>query len=447
MGSSEANQPSDRRRAAAEQGALRIVQTLRESGKTAYLAGGCVRDTLLGLSPTDYDVATDATPDEVLALFDDAHVVGKSFGVVIVRFGRGRLGELAGGASPPVTIEVATFRREGTYSDKRRPDSVQFCGPDEDARRRDFTINALFLDPLIGGPVERRVIDTVGGLDDLRNGVIRAVGDPADRLAEDHLRALRAVRFASRFGFEIERLTAQAIRDHASELVGVSPERIGDELRRMLGGRVPVEARRRAIDLIERLELAGPIVGLKQGDWGEGLWGAVRAIKSESSFATTVLAWMHDRAALKEQDGHVASGRLVDFARRMRRSVVLSNDETEEMVAVATGLDHLESRWETGTVAQRKRWASAPWFHGSCVLLEGRQPDLAARIREDRNTLASDPVGLSPDPWVSGEDLIASGLRPGPDFKDRLERAYDAQLDGSAATAHDALRVALADPD
>lgn len=433
---------------AAERGAIEIVRTLRAKGKIAYLAGGCVRDTLLGLAPTDFDVATDATPDEVLDLFDDAHAVGKSFGVVIVRFGRGRLGEIAGIASPSATIEVATFRREGTYTDKRRPDSVQFCGPDEDARRRDFTINALFLDPLSKESLEHRVIDTVGGLDDIREGIIRAVGDPSDRLAEDHLRALRAVRFASRFNFEIDPDTAAAIREHASELEGVSPERIGDELRRMLGRRVPVEARRRAIRLLERLRLAGPIVGFEQGNAQVvDSWPCLQSIRAEDGFATTLLAWLHDREGLGAADAPTASARLTKLTRRLRRSVVLSNDETDELLCTARGLGEVESGWEQAPTAQRKRWAATFWFDGALTLLSGRAPSQATRIRDDRNNLASDGIGLAPDPWVCGDDLIDAGLRPGPDFKERLTKAYDAQLDGRASSAHEALRIALADPD
>ena len=448
MGKPHADQHVDRKRIAAERAAVEIVRALRERGKTAYLAGGCVRDTLLGLAPTDFDVATDATPDEVLGWFDDAHAVGKSFGVVIVRFGRGRLGEVAGSASPSVTIEVATFRREGEYSDKRRPDRVQFCGPTEDAKRRDFTINALFLDPLMEGPAERRVIDTVGGLDDLRDGIIRAVGNPADRLAEDHLRALRAVRFAARFDFKIESVTAAAIREHASELVGVSPERIGDELRRMLGWHIPVESRRRAIRLIEELQLARPIVGPRQHlNEPVPTEGVLERVTGESGFATTLLAWLHDRERLGASDAPTATARLSELAVRLRRSIVLSNEESGDLAAMALGLATLEENWAGASVAQRKRWAAASWFSGALALLEARVPDAGAIVREDRNRLASDPIGLSPEPWVSGDDLIASGRKPGPDFKDRLDRAYDAQLDGSASTPHEALEVALADPD
>ncbi|MFB3430894.1 MAG: CCA tRNA nucleotidyltransferase [Phycisphaerales bacterium] len=448
MSRPEPDHRSDRKRAAAERGAVEIVRALRGQGKTAYLAGGCVRDTLLGLAPTDFDVATNATPDEVLELFDDAHAVGKSFGVVIVRFGRGSLGETAGSPSPAATIEVATFRREGAYSDKRRPDSVEFCGPDEDAKRRDFTINAMFLDPLADGPVERRVIDSVGGLDDIRDGIIRAVGNPADRLAEDHLRALRAVRFASRFGFAIEPVTGAAIREHAADLQGVSPERIGDELRRMLGRRVPVEARRRAIELIECLNLAIPILGSEQGVQLSGAsWSVLDAIGSSSDFPTTLLAWLHDREGLGRANADKASDRLVARSRLLRRSIVLSNKETDDLVGISRGLVHLERGWTGASVSQRKRWAASDWFDGALVLLNGRNPDAASRVQSDRNSLASDPIGLAPEPWVSGDDLIASGLRPGPDFKVRLARAYDAQLEGSAATAHEALQVALADPD
>src|SRR5690606_2867641 len=181
-----------------------IASTLRSHGHIAYFAGGCVRDALLGHPPTDYDIATDATPDRVQSLFDRTAAVGAHFGVVLVK----RRG---------VTVEVATFRSEGPYSDQRRPDSVTFSDPESDAQRRDFTINALFLDPLAGGHQSDggQVIDFVGGQRDLQQKVVRAVGDPDQRLAEDHLRALRAVRFAARLGFRLDEPTAEAIRRHA----------------------------------------------------------------------------------------------------------------------------------------------------------------------------------------------------------------------------------------
>ena len=212
--------------------AASIVRRLREAGHVAYFAGGCVRDELLGLDPVDYDVATDARPDAIQAMFRKTAAVGASFGVVLVKE--------AGGV-----VEVATFRSDGPYSDSRRPDRVEFADAAHDAQRRDFTINALFLDPLAAedsASIHGHVIDHVGGMADLRARVIRAVGDPERRLAEDHLRALRAVRFAARFGFAIEQGTASAIREHASDLEGVSRERVGDELRRMFLAETRAEA-------------------------------------------------------------------------------------------------------------------------------------------------------------------------------------------------------------
>ena len=189
-----------------------VVRTLSGAGHTAYFAGGCVRDALLGTPPADYDIATDATPDQVRALFERTSHVGAHFGVVLVHINR-------------ASIEVATFRADGPYTDSRRPDTVEFSTPEQDAKRRDFTINALFLDPLVdtrttirGRVVRGEIIDLVGGRDDLERGVVRAVGTPSARLAEDHLRALRAVRFAARLGCEIESDTADAIRAHAAEL-------------------------------------------------------------------------------------------------------------------------------------------------------------------------------------------------------------------------------------
>ncbi|MEM1423575.1 MAG: CCA tRNA nucleotidyltransferase, partial [Planctomycetota bacterium] len=224
--------------------AVRIVRTLAGAGHAAYFAGGCVRDELLGSEPKDYDVATDATPDEVEAAFRNTKPVGKSFGVILVRDGSS-------------VTEVATFREEGAYTDKRRPDEVRFADAEADAHRRDFTINALFLDPLDTRDDQRgRVIDFVGGLEDLERGVVRAVGDPAERLAEDHLRALRAVRFAARFAFPIEERTADAIRAHASALEGVSRERIGDELRRILAH----PRRAEGVRTIHALALDAPVL-------------------------------------------------------------------------------------------------------------------------------------------------------------------------------------------
>src|SRR5688572_13668746 len=196
------------------QDALAVVQRLRGAGHVAYFAGGCVRDLLLGLEPKDYDVATDAPPDRVRELFKRTQAVGQAFGVILVRVGRSQ-------------VEVATFRTDGTYLDGRRPSEVRFTTAEEDARRRDFTINGLFLDPMEND----RIIDYVGGQEDLAARRLRAIGDPAARFGEDHLRLLRAVRFAARFSLEIAPATAMAIESKASSLKGISPERIAEELR------------------------------------------------------------------------------------------------------------------------------------------------------------------------------------------------------------------------
>lgn len=444
MATGGSHRVSERARAAAEQGAVRIVQTLRDRGFVAYLAGGCVRDLLLGLRPADYDVATSATPDEVLELFEDAHAVGKAFGVVLVRFGRGVLGELGGRPSPAASVEVATFRREGVYSDSRRPDRVEFCGPEDDAKRRDFTINALFLDPLDEGPLERRVIDTVGGLDDLRAGVIRAVGDPASRLREDHLRALRAVRFAARLGFTIDQGTAQAITEQASNLRGVSEERIGDELRRMLGENRPVPSRRQAIELLEGLGLADAILGVpRHSGWNPSKGPVLAHLESKTRFGAVLAAWIHDREGLAEMSSEKATSVIGDMAIPLRRALKLSNEESSAFRAAGEGLAILEPGWSEATIANRKRWASADWFEDSMILVAGRTPALHKEIGEDLAALIKDGIGLAPEPWVSGDDLIASGLSPGPVFRIRLELAYDAQLDGRARTRNEALQIAL----
>ena len=200
--------------------AIGVIERLRANGHTAYLAGGCVRDLLLGVEPNDFDVATDAKPTEIEGYFRKTASVGAAFGVMLVHdFGE--------------TIEVATFRSDGSYTDARRPDSVEFSTPKEDAQRRDFTINALFYNPFAEDE-DQQIIDFVDGRADIKAMVLRAVGNPADRLKEDHLRALRAVRFAARYGLEIDQTTSDAIREDASELSGVSVERIGEEVRRMM---------------------------------------------------------------------------------------------------------------------------------------------------------------------------------------------------------------------
>src|SRR5271169_752314 len=212
-----------------KQHAIHVVRELRRRGFQAYLAGGCVRDMLLGNEPMDYDVTTDATPNDVMRIFPETYAVGAQFGVVLIPVPKEGCESAAGGSQHP--IEVATFRSDGIYSDGRHPDQVQYSkSPEADVQRRDFTINGLLMDPLDGD----RVLDFVGGRADLAAGIVRAIGDPERRFLEDKLRMLRAVRFAARFGYTIDPPTFAAIQQLAPMIHQVSRERVRDELTKML---------------------------------------------------------------------------------------------------------------------------------------------------------------------------------------------------------------------
>lgn len=415
---------------------MAIVRRLRDGGHTAYFAGGCVRDELLGLNPTDYDVATDATPDRIRSFFKRTQEVGAAFGVVLVTPTRDE------GAEVPATVEVATFRSDGPYSDRRRPDAVTFSDPRSDAQRRDFTINALFLDPL-GAPPPRghghrihpsgAIIDFIGGLPDLERRLLRAVGNADQRLAEDHLRALRAVRFTARLGFELESGTAAAIKAHARELAGVSRERIGEELRKMLAH----PSRARATQLLESLELDAPVLDephrLTQGGSRSTLGAA------SDGLPLALAAWALDRT-LNPGD-HSARRALVS---RWRAALCLSNDERGALDDILENLGALEGDWLNWPIARQKRLAGAPSpaFAGAQRLLEARNPARAAAVAEQVETLARTPSGLRPAPLVTGDDLVAMGYPPGPRFKGILDGVYDAQLEGRVGGREEAIGLA-----
>lgn len=399
--------------------ALSIVRTLRGSGHVAYFAGGCVRDELLGLAPSDYDVATDAVPERVCSLFPRTAEVGASFGVVLVKIGR-------------EVVEVATFRSDGAYSDSRRPDLVHFSDPESDARRRDFTVNALFLDPLAPGGIARQVIDHVGGLDDLSERVLRAVGNPDNRLAEDHLRALRAARLSARLGFTIEPLTAAAIRRHAAELKGVSRERIGDEVRRMLLH----PARGAAVRAIADLGLEAPVLGPFAGLGGH-CSDLLASIPVESDLATCLAAWAIDL-------GHDPVRDPVDeLVRRWRRALCLSNEERDALHATLSTLRVLLTDWPRLGVAGQKRLASRGAFRAAEALLTALDAAAAGEVASRVRDLEGSAGGIAPEPVLSGDDLVAAGLTPGPAFKVILDRVYDAQLEGKLRTKPEALELAL----
>lgn len=405
-----------------------IVRVLRGAGHVAYFAGGCVRDELLGLAPSDYDVATDATPDRVLSLFPRAGEVGKSFGVVIVAVGR-------------EVVEVATFRADGDYSDRRRPDQVRFSTPEEDARRRDYTVNALFLDPLEASNISHglgsgRVIDLVGGLADLRAGVLRAVGDPEQRLKEDHLRALRAARLAAKLGFSIDPATVGAIRAHASELCGMSRERIGDEVHRMLLH----PSRATGAALLASLGLEAPVFQLAGPTLGQRLEGRppvrLASLEAGSEVGWCLAAWALDLAGrLSPEDEE----RLVT---RWRDALCLSNEDRALMGDVLRGVRLLEERWLEMPEAAQKREAAGRWFNGALQVLGATQEQQAAKVWARVHELVASPSGLAPKPILTGSELIAMGWKPGPRFKTVLDRVYDAQLENRVRSLEEARELA-----
>jgi poly(A) polymerase len=420
--------------------AIAVIQRLREHGHTALLAGGCVRDELLGLHPKDYDVATDAHPDRVHQLFPRARLVGAAFGVMQIPFRDSH--------DRPATTEVATFRAEGPYSDHRRPDAVVFTDAPNDAKRRDFTINALFLDPLAPptptspsprSPLGGQVIDHVAGLPDLHAKLIRAVGNPDARLNEDHLRALRAVRFTARLNFTIDPATAHAITTHAKALAGVSRERIGDEFRKMLIH----PTRAAAAALLQSLHLDSPTLDEPaQPAPHRSTLPALAALPREATFPAALAAWAIDRApdaALLREAPTITA-----LTSRYRRALCLSNDESDALRATLQTWADLQDRFAAATTARQIRLAARPAFLEALCLLAATQPASAQAIRDRVQALGYEPNpnGIPLLPLVTGDDLIAIGLRPGPAFKSLLDSLLDAQLEHRIHSKEEGLELA-----
>jgi poly(A) polymerase len=403
--------------------AVQIVRVLRGAGHAALLAGGCVRDELLGLTPTDYDVATDATPDRVASLFRRTALVGAHFGVVLVKADRA----VRGGVDH--VVEVATFRSDGAYTDKRRPDRVTFSDARADAQRRDFTVNALFLDPLAPGSPREQVVDYVGGVEDLGRRVLRAVGDPEARLAEDHLRALRGVRLAARLGFTIDPATASAITRHAGDLRGVSAERVGDEVRRMLGH----ASRAQAVRLLQGLGLDAPVLG---GARREAAVVRLAALPPEAPIGACLAALALDRGDVTDRAS------VPGVLSRWRGTLCLSNEEREEARDVLLSALCLRGEFLGVPVSVQKREAVRPGFEWALRLVEAEEPELGRRARERLEHLGRTRSGLGPAPWVTGDDLIRLGMSPGPAFARILARVYDAQLEDRVDSREEAIELA-----
>jgi tRNA nucleotidyltransferase/poly(A) polymerase len=414
----------------ARQFALDVVSRLREAGFQAFWAGGCVRDELLGRIPVDYDVATSAKPDEVRGVFGRRRTlaIGAAFGVITVL---GPRENADGGLCEAGQIEVATFRTDAAYTDGRHPAGVTFSSPEEDAQRRDFTINGLFLDPVTG-----EVHDYVGGREDLKAGVVRAIGVPAMRFGEDHLRMLRAVRFAAGFAFALDGETRAAIEKMTHLVTTVSPERIAAELRAM----VSRPGRRRALELLDETGLAREVlreVAPADGDAAacEEWQQAARIIDAldEPDLSTAL-------AALFERSGGPP---LRQVAARLR----LSNREAKLacwLLDAVAAVGHAGSAEELAA----RPWSQVqPWLaHEDAFLLAdllraradcGRGSGSAAawvtaQIARPRNE-------LDPPPLLTGGDLLAAGVPAGRTMGEMLARLRSMQLDGQIATREAAL--------
>ena len=421
-----------------------VCATLQSNGYQALLAGGCVRDVLLKRAPVDFDVATDALPDQVIALFPESLAVGAQFGVVQVWHGE-------------LKIEVATFRSDGDYSDGRRPDQVIYTkSPEEDVRRRDFTVNGLLMDPESG-----KVLDFVGGEADLKAGLIRAIGDPNRRFAEDKLRLIRAVRFAARFGFAIEPQTLAAIQRHASEISVVSTERLRDELTKIL-----TEGKaRRGFELLDEtglLPFVLPEIAAMKGveqppqyhPEGDVWTHTLLMIEQLPHGSPATLAWgvlLHDVGKpptfrpISETgdrirfDGHAGVGQRMgeEICRRFH----FSNEDTEQVVALIA--NHMRFKdVDRMRAATLKRFVRMPRFDEH---MELHRLDCTSSHRHlnaynfIQRMLAETPhEDIHPPKLLTGDDLLAMGYRQGPVFGQILGTLEDAQLEGKVETKEDA---------
>lgn len=425
--------------------ALQISKRLHEHGFQALLVGGCVRDLLLGREPADYDVATDATPGQVQALFPTSIAVGAQFGVMLV-------------VEDAHKVEVATFRSDVGYSDGRHPDRVLYARTaEEDVQRRDFTINGLLM-----RPETREILDYVGGQADLKGGIIRAIGDPSSRFAEDKLRMLRAVRFAARFGYTIEPATFDAIRRHAPQVHQVSAERLREELTKLL----TEGAARRGFELLDETSLLERVLpeiarmkGVEQppqfhpeGD----VWIHTRLmLEMLPAGCSQTLAWgalLHDvgkpptfapassTGSRIRFDGHVEVGARMaaEICHRLR----FSNDDTEQIVSLVT--NHLRFKDVTQMRASTlKRFVRLPRFDEhlelhrlDCLSSHGNLEAHAFVLHFLKETPEEQ---VRPERLITGEDLKKLGLAPGPQFALILRAVEDAQLEGQLTNREEAL--------
>jgi poly(A) polymerase len=422
--------------------ARKIVRRLREAGHQALFAGGCVRDSLMGKTPHDFDIATSARPEQVQALFPRTIAVGAQFGVILV-VEEGR------------DYQVATFRSDGTYLDGRHPRSVNFTTPEGDARRRDFTINGLFYDP-----IEGKVLDFVGGREDLETRTLRAIGNPAERFAEDKLRLLRAVRFATVLDFTIEADTWNALCAAAETIHDVSAERIRDELVKIFAS----PQRLRGFDLLdasglmeEILPEIEPLRGCEQppdfhpeGDVFVHTRLMLALLPRDASVLLVLATLFHDlgKPPTMERDhtgrirfsGHESVS--AQMTEKIMRRLRFSNEEIEATTAMVQ--NHMVFKdVQNMRVSRLKRFLARPTFDDElelhrvdCLASHGNLDNYEFLKRRDED-LANEP--LIPPPLVTGHDLIALGWKPGPKFKTILEAVQVRQLEGILRTREEAI--------
>ena len=394
--------------------AVEVARKLQEAGYEGLWAGGCVRDRLLDRTPKDYDVATDATPDQVRELFGRKRTlaIGEAFGVITI------IGPKSAG-----DIEVATFRRDSGYSDGRRPDAVEYTDAREDAIRRDFTINGMFFDP-----VKKEVIDYVEGRADIDFKIIRAIGDPEERIAEDKLRMLRAVRFAATYNFELEKDTKSAVVKHAGEIHAVSPERVGAEMRRMLAH----PNRAVAAQLLQECKLLPEIL-----ENGEALY------ENRANWRTR-LRWMKELGP----ESDFESAAAVMLSRLLKQQGIKPTIERWK-------LKNTESKsiaWIEDNLLSISRSHQQAWSEVQPVLIDEnatRAVNVAevqfgashAGVKFAKQKLSLAPEELNPAPLVDGSDLMELDLTPGPVFSTILARVRNAQLDAEISDRKQAIEL------
>ncbi|HOE66468.1 MAG TPA: CCA tRNA nucleotidyltransferase [Candidatus Hydrogenedentes bacterium] len=419
--------------------AVQACETLRRAGSRALLAGGCVRDLILGVEPKDYDIATDARPEQVAMLFERTVPVGAAFGVQLL-------------VMPEGCFEVTTFRSDGPYFDGRHPANVTFRSEAEDARRRDFTINALFLDPVSG-----EIVDYVGGLADMERRVVRAVGEARRRFDEDHLRLLRAVRFAARLGFEMDPATFDALREMAPRIVSTSPERIRDEIVKML----TEGAARRAFEWMDASGLLEPVLpevarmkGVEQprafhpeGDVYAHTLLMLEKLPAGVSPTLALGVLLHDVGKPATQtfedrirfNNHDKVG--AEIAHGICRRLRLSNAETDRVVWLTA--QHMRAGLLPDMrEGKRRRFVREKGFGELLELLRidciGSHGDLETVAWISRYLAGLTPEKIRPPRLLTGDDLIAMGYKPGPCFARILAALEDAQLEEAVSTPEEA---------